>query len=461
MQMAGRSLQRARRAGAAALLMLFAATAFGDPPPRVYPTGVTIYDPARAYNSFVCFSGPDGITHLIDMDGNEVHRWLHAGNPGEVIDPKLVGGQRGHVLLQLSDLQDSRGGIFTNKTVGELDWDGKTVWEWGTQAPGGAARQNHDWARLANGNTLLLVAVPRAVPGLGPKVIGDQGIYEVTPDGKVVWSWIAGDHLSEFGWTPEGMSYLRERVARNPPEPYGYLEINDMQVLGPNRWFDAGDKRFDPENIMIDTRKGNVVLILDKKSGKVVWRLGPVFPGSEYSPDQRILKKDLPRPVDQISGQHNAHLIPEGLPGAGNLLLFDDEGGAGFPPAALGIYAGSRILEIDPVKKEIVWQYTGANSGRPVWSFFSSFVSSASRLPNGNTLIDEGMNGRLFQITPEGDIVWEYVTPYVGRSTVDGKPFVNSLTYRAQPVPYDWVPAGTPHAEKPVEEPDVTTFRVP
>jgi len=57
------------------------------------------------------------------------------------------------------------------------------------------------------------------------------------------------------------------------------------------------------------------------------------------------------------------------------------------------------------VKKEIVWQYTGESSGRPVWSFFSSFVSSAQRLPNGNTLIDEGMNGRIFQITRDGDIV--------------------------------------------------------
>jgi hypothetical protein len=212
---------------------------------------------------------------------------------------------------------------------------------------------------------------------------------------------------------------------------------------------------------MIDARKGNVVLIISKKTGKVVWRLGPVFPGAEFSPDQRIENRKVPRPVDQISGQHNAHLIAEGLPGAGNLLLYDDEGGAGFPPAALGIYAGSRVLEIDPVKKEIVWQYTGEDSGRPAWSYFTSFVSNAQRLPNGNTLIDEGMNGRIFQITPTGDIVWEYVTPFVGHSMVDGKAMMNSLTYRAQAVPYEWVPEGTPHAERPVKELDVTKFHVP
>lgn len=447
-------LKQAILAGIVVLAGLLAAA------PRVYPTGVTIYDPSRAYNSYLCFSA-SGKTYLIDMNGNEVHSWPFGGNPSEVIDPALVGGKRGHVFVQLSSLPQSRGGIYSNRTVGELDWEGNTVWEWGTQAPGGAAMQNHDWARLENGNSLLLVTIPHAVKELGPKEIGDQGIYEVTPEGGIVWKWVAGDHIKEFGFTAEGLRYLRERIKRNPPEIWGYLEINDMHPLGPNRWFDAGDQRFAPDNIMIDARKANFIAIIDKKSGKVVWRLGPNFPGSEYSPDQRIGRKDLPRPVDQLAGQHDAHLIAKGLPGAGNLLVFDDQGGSGFPPAAIGIYAGSRILEIDPIKNEIVWQYTGEDSGRPTWSFFSSFVSSARRLPNGNTLIDEGMTGRFFQITPTGDIVWEYVTPYIATTTQNGRPFDNSLVYRVQPVPYDWVPEGTPHSEKPVRELDVRTFRVP
>jgi hypothetical protein len=274
-----------------AVAFLVAMTSIAVSSPRIYPTGVTDNDPARAYNCFVAFSALDGNTHVIDMDGNEVRRWPYVGLPGEVLDPKLSGGKRGHVFVQIQSLDDKRGGIFTNRTVGELDWNGHKVWEWGQQAPDGAARQNHDWARLPNGETLLLVTIPRAVPGLGPKVIGDQAIYQVTPAGKIIWKWIAGDHLNDFGFPPEGMAYLRERVRRNPPEPYGYLEINDMQVLGPNRWFDAGDARFDPENIMIDARKGNVVLIISSKTGKAVWRLGPVFPGDEYSPDQRIGNK--------------------------------------------------------------------------------------------------------------------------------------------------------------------------
>ena len=59
-----------------------------------------------------------------------------------------------------------------------------------------------------------------------------------------------------------------------------------------------------------------------------------------------------------------------------------------------------------------MWQYTAEDSGQPPWTFFSSFVSNAQRLPNGNTLITEGMQGRLFQVTPAGQVVWEYLTPY-------------------------------------------------
>jgi hypothetical protein len=60
--------------------------------PSIVPTGTTIYDPQKAYNSYVLFSGGDEKTHLIDLDGNEVHRWNHDGFPSVLIDPQLVGG---------------------------------------------------------------------------------------------------------------------------------------------------------------------------------------------------------------------------------------------------------------------------------------------------------------------------------------------------------------------------------
>jgi hypothetical protein len=213
-----------------------------------------------------------------------------------------------------------------------------------------------------------------------------------------------------------------------------------MEPLGPNKYFKAGDARFDPVNIMIDSREGNVIAIIAKDSGNVVWRIGPEYPGMDESPSKRAFNHAVPRPVDQISGQHDAHMIPEGLPGAGNILVFDNQGPAGFPPAYLSSFVGSRVLEIDPLERRIVWQYNAEDSGQALWTFFSSFMGSARRLPNGNTLICEAMRGRIFQVTSEGEIVWEYVNPHFGKAALGEREIVTNFIYRAQPVPYDWVP---------------------
>ncbi|WP_196783671.1 aryl-sulfate sulfotransferase [Flavobacterium hydrophilum] len=437
----------------------------------VIPTGVTIYNPAKAYNSYVLHSSPDEKSHLIDMNGNEVKSWDHIGFPSEIIDPKNNNGKKGNILIQLENGPGVYGGIFNNKVLGEQDWNGKTVWEWGKKAPGGAARQNHDVHRLANGNTLLVGTVDHVVIGVSDKSIDDQTIYEVNPNGDIVWSWNAGDHIDEFGISPEGRELLR-KVYVNGRKGHGFLTINDMQPIGQNKWFSAGDTRFHPDNIVIDSREASFIAIIEKKTGKIVWRLGPDFDLKENDPKasnfvnsvnlRPSLATNVPRPVDRFSGQHDAHIIPEGLPGAGNLLVFDNQGPSGYPPTYLASQLGSRILEIDPIKKEIVWQYTALNSNQPVWNFYSSFISSARRLPNGNTLIDEGMNGRIFQVTPAGEIVWEYVNPFFKETTLSGTQTIKTnWVFRAQPVPYDWVPEGTPRSEKGLEPIDISKFRVP
>ena len=415
---------------------------------------VTVLNPELVHDAYVLFSGPDGISRLIDLSGTIVRDWPFAGVPPRIIDPDLNGGRIGDIGVQLSSVDGSPGGIYANRTIGQLSWSGEVVWEWGDQAPGGAARQNHDWELLPNGNRLLLVTIPRVVPDLGPHLVGDQGIYEVAPTGEIVWSWRAGDHLSEFGFSDAGWEYLRACVARRPDDVWGYLEMNSIKAIGPNRWHRADrDTVFQPDSILFSSRKANVVGLIERSTGRIVWRLGPYFdaePGAEH---QRINRFDVPRPLDQISGQHNPHMIADGLPGAGNILLFDNQGGAGYPPAALGIYAGSRVLEVDPARGEIVWQYTAEDSGDPSWMFHSSFVSNAQRLPNGNTLITEGMRGRIFQVTAPGEIVWEYRSPFrapaiagepeVQVATVPGvdRHSLTPLIYRAQAVPHAWVPA--------------------
>ena len=142
----------------------------------VFPTGVTIYNPKKAHNSYVLFTSPDGKTHLVDMNGNEVKQWPYIGFPGEIINPADNDGKIGNVLLQLENGKGVWSGIFNNKVVGEVDWDGNVVWKWGEKAPNGAARQNHDIHRLANGNTLLVSTVDHIVKGVSDKIIDDQSI---------------------------------------------------------------------------------------------------------------------------------------------------------------------------------------------------------------------------------------------------------------------------------------------
>jgi hypothetical protein len=119
----------------------------------------------------------------------------------------------------------------------------------------------------------------------------------------------------------------------------------------------------------------------------------------------------------------------------------------------------SRVLEVDPTTLKVVWQYTPAEAGFAVPvdanRFYSPFISSAQRLPNGNTLITEGSGGRLIEITRDHEIVWEYISPHWGRR------MKINLIYRAYRVPYEWVPQVEKPEERPIERVDVTRFRVP
>ena len=423
-------------------------------PPSIFPTGTTLYDPQRAYNSYVLYDGRDGRSYLIDMNGNVVNRWDYTGFPCEMIDPAINNDAKGHIVCQ------KEAEVYSCETLLVVDWDSNIVWEWGAEAPGGKACQNHDLAPLPDGNILMVAFKDSDLPEMADiPVTSDQAIYEVNRAGEIVWEWISSRHVEELGFSGTKRDLLFSKRSR--PRSSIFV-INDMQPLGPNKWYDAGDERFHPDNIMIDSREGSFMAIIEKASGKIVWRMGPEYPAS-YDYSKVKFSGKVPRPVDSISGQHDAHMIPRGLPGEGNIMVFDNQGAAGMPPIYLNMFPGSRVLEIDPVSHEIVWQYDASRTGRPFWTFFSSFISSARRLPNGNTLICEGMHGRLFQVTPEGQIVWEYINPIFGQwadHDVESGGSQSNYVFRAQPIPYDWVPEGTARWEQPVQAPDIVQYRV-
>lgn len=98
-----------------------------------------------------------------------------------------------------------------------------------------------------------------------------------------------------------------------------------------------------------------------------------------------------------MGGQHDAQMLDNG-----HVLVF-----------ANGTYASdlhhSQIWEIDPSSNEVVWCYKALDNPQ---GFFSPHVGGCQRLQSGNTLVCEGAKGCLFEVTPSGAVVWEYVCPY-------------------------------------------------
>ena len=428
----------------------------------VYPTGTTIYEPARAWNGYTVLSPLQTQAVLvIDMNGNVVKRWEglnnSAGGPARV----LPGG----ILISAS------GARPPNQESLELvqqDFDGKVIWQFshneqiktGEGSTIWSARQHHDWQReslpagyyspesapvVEGTSTLILTHTNRMQPKVADVMLEDDRLVEVSWKGELLWEWVASDHIDELGFAPAARKAIKAAQSFNKARgSFDWLHINSAHYVGPNRWFDQGDMRFAPNNVIISSREASLLAIVGR-DGKIVWRLGPDFSES----------KEL-RAIRQIIGQHHAHIIPKGLPGAGNLLVFDNGGSSGYgfaspiAPDGVGAFARStsRVVEINPVTLELVWSYTNPR-------FFSTNISSAQRLPNGNTLITAGAGGRMFEVTTQGAIVWEYMYPLFSGANA------SNAVYRAYRIPYGWIPQITRPTERPVAPPALGDFKVP
>jgi hypothetical protein len=116
----------------------------------------------------------------------------------------------------------------------------------------------------------------------------------------------------------------------------------------------------------------------------------------------------------QLHFHHDIQWIKEGLPGAGNFLVFNNGArrAGGYRSEVVeinpyaGAYPGAKYLA-DESAKQKVWSFTSVEPN----SFYSAHISSVQRLPNGNTLVMSGRHGHMFQVTREGEIVWEYIVP--------------------------------------------------
>lgn len=442
--------------------------------PSIFPTGTTIYQKEKTYNGYTIFPSAKGAL-LIDMNGNEVQLWAGLGGfPNKILPGGYVMGTTG-----------TRGGKYAYQDQTDLvqvDWDGNIVWKFDHtelvadpgKEPVYMARQHHDYQREGStvgyyypggepktdsGNTLILTHENLYNHEISDKRLIDDKIIEVDWDGNILWSWRSSDHFSQLGFDEAAKNALYRNPGLHGEAGGDWMHINNIATLGENKWYDGGDERFHPDNIIFDARNSNILGIISKKTGDIVWRLGPDFNENEAT-----------RKLGWIIGQHHLHMIPKGLPGEGDLLVFDNggEGGYGVPnPASpAGVNNArrdySRVLQFNPVTLEITWQYTPLEAGALLFTdasrFYSSYISAAQRLPNGNTLITEGSDGRLIEVTPEHEIVWEYINPYFNRFLGT---FTNNMVYRAYRVPYEWIPQLEKPEEVSIKPVDIEHFRVP
>ncbi|MBW1801217.1 MAG: thioredoxin, partial [Deltaproteobacteria bacterium] len=193
------------------------------------------------------------------------------------------------------------------------------------------------------------------------------------------------------------------------------------------------------------------IFIISRKTGKIVWKVGPDY---SDAPELKKLGLNLKGWGGGFVGGmlHNAHMIPKGLPGEGNILVFNN----GRPY--------SLVTEFDPVTRKVVWEYSGEAIGygpshSMAHKFFSPTISGMQRLPNGNTLICEGDGGRLFEVTTRLEIVWEYINPNNEYRWRPGWKLTNNV-YRAYRVPFEWVPQLKKPEAKPVTPPDNSEFKI-
>ena len=342
----------------------------------ISPQLVTIYDASRAYNGYTLYgtSGTKDIW-LVNMRGQFVHRWQRPDFPG--FHAKLL--PNGNLLvgvavpngpmMHLSGL----GGILA-----ELDWDSNVVWKYED-----LYINSHDWYRMKNGNTLISHRIPipndtaAKVKGGFPGsewngIIWNDCLQEINPDGKIEWEWIAHEHMD---FERDILCPLCTRVT------WSYI---NSSVIIPNG------------NILVSLRQIHTIAIIDKSTGEFTWRWGP----------------------GELGHQHDATMLDNG-----NILVFDN----GTHRQNFGSEVPySRVLEINPKTDEIEWEYEDERK----LLFYSPVCSGCQRLSNGNTLICEGAKGRVFEVTPEKEIVWEFFNPFYSYYRA-GSLGLTNMTYRA------------------------------
>lgn len=326
--------------------------------------GLTGVDKDRSFGGYTLFCPLTSSTaHLVDIDGREVHSWSLPGRvgrharilPNGNLAVNTLRPTKEHGAYPFPFFQKYGGGVMS-----ELDPEGNVVRQY--VDPLGHHDQNH----LGDGHIMyasleaLSPSDSAAVQGGVPGTEAPEGvtyadmINEVDTEGNLVWQWRVAERLPRDKY-PLQLHYTREH----------YPLINSVVPMR------------DGLHVLASLRSVSAVIIIEKATGDIVWSLGP----------------------EVLAQQHNATELENG-----NILIFDNGAFRGGQSITY-----SRAIEVDRATRAIVWEYRDAAQ---MHNFFTPFMGSAQRLANGNTLLCESAFGRLFEVTRDGYVCWEYLNPH-------------------------------------------------
>ncbi len=351
---------------------------------RFREKGVLRYDSARAQAGYTLYTVvTEMATFLIDVNGRVVQKWEMPPVQQETGLRTLFGKLKPHIdaaeMYPNGDLllvyaQPAVGEY--GSTVARLDLNGNMVWKWS----GGA----HHTVKHVDGKIYTITGKLRSAMTRHP--IKSLSHLEYLDDGLTV--------LDDNGHELETHSIVEMLINSGnqawldlvPFNPHGDpVHANDIEVITKDNYkFIPGAK---PGDVLLSLRHLDAVVLADLTANKITWMLRGTF-----------------------RQQHDVDLLPNG-----HIMVFDNEGDVTTNTGK------SRSIEIDPITGGIVWEYTGTQMD----PLYSENRGSQQRLSNGNTMISESNSGRIIEVTPDGDVVWEYVHPF--RGVEDGKAIIASI----------------------------------
>ena len=356
----------------------------------------------------------------MDNDGNTVHSWASGYRPGQSV--YLL---EDSTLLRTANTEDTTfnaGGA--GGRVERFAWNGARQWEFEYRSD--QYRLHHDIEVLPNGNVLMIawemkteaeaIAAGRNPGLLEAGELWPDHVIEVEPTGdsggNIVWEWHVWDHLIQ---DYDGSRVNYGNVGEHPE----LIDLNYAENSGAD-WnhFNAIAYNADLDQIVLSVHGFSEIWVIDHstttsqaaghsggtsgKGGDLLYRWGnPQTYDSGTAADQ------------QLFVQHDAKWIETGLPGENHILVFNNgqgrqEGNYSSvdeiappmnPDGSYTFNSGSAYGPATPA-----WRYTST----PLTDFYAKNISGAQRLPNGNTLICQGPEGLFFEVSANGEKLWEY-----------------------------------------------------